>query len=132
MSSRKLSSKYTTKYTSEYQPGSHHRVLKNQLGITRQKEIEDAELEGYMTAERSMLTMFTSDQQLLLEDINHLHGLFLGRIYTWAGTYRTVNISKGGFPFASAHALPAAMKEFETSVLKPNTPCNGKTLEDIA
>ncbi|MEW5797580.1 MAG: hypothetical protein AB1728_01115 [Bacteroidota bacterium] len=117
MTNKKISSKYTTDYTSEYQPGSHHRVLKNQLGITHQKDIEDAELEGYMTAERSMLTIFTSDQQLLLEDINLIHRLFIGKIYAWAGTYRTVNISKGGFPFASAHALPAAMKEFETSVL---------------
>ncbi|MGA7162087.1 MAG: Fic family protein [Bacteroidota bacterium] len=126
-----ISSKYTTEYASEYQPGSHNRVLKNKLGITRTREIEDAELEGYMYAERRMLSEFAIDQRISLEDIDRLHRLFLGSIYQWAGTYRTVNISKGGFPFASAHALPTAMKEFEKKILKPNTPCSGATRQKV-
>ena len=113
MKQQKISSKYTTEYESEYQPGSQSKVLKNKPGITSGRKLEDAELVGYMHAERSMLSEFAIDQQLRLKDINNLHRLFLGNIYEWAGTYRTVNLSKGGFPFASALALPQAMKEFE-------------------
>lgn len=109
----KISAKYTTDYKSEYQQGSRNRVLKNKLDITRKREMEDVELEGYMVAERTMLSEYEIDQQLHLKDIDNLHRIFLGSIYGWAGTYRTVNISKDGFPFASAHALPTAMKEFE-------------------
>ena len=132
MKQQKISSKYTTEYESEYQPGSRNHVLKNKLGITSIRKMEDAELAGYMHAERSMLSEFAIDQQLRLKNIHQLHRLFLGNMYEWAGTYRTVNISKGGFPFASALALPQAMKEFEKKVLKPNTPCHGATLEEIA
>ena len=131
-SNKKISSKYTADYASEYQPGSNNRVLRNKLGITHTREIEDAELEGYINAERTKLSEFAIDQRISLEDIDHLHRLFLGNIYQWAGKYRTVNISKDGFPFASAHALPAAMKEFEKKILEPNTPCNGPPPEKIA
>jgi cell filamentation protein len=85
-----------------------------------------------MNAERTMLSEFAIDQRISLEDVDRLHRLFLGNIYQWAGTYRTVNISKGGFPFASAHALPTAMREFEKKILKPNTPCSGATREKVA
>ena len=132
MKQQKISSKYTTEYGLEYQPGSRNLVLKNKLGITSVRKMEDAELAGYMYAERTMLSEFAIDQKLRLKNIHRLHRLFLGNMDEWAGTYRTVNISKGGFPFASALALPQAMKEFEKKVLKPNTPCHGATLEEIA
>jgi len=132
MKKQKISSKYTIEYESEYQPGSRNQILKNKLGITRKRKMEDAELTGYMHAERTMLSEFAIDQQLRLKNIHQLHRLFLGNMYEWAGTYRTVNISKGGFPFASALALPQAMKEFEKKVLKQNTPCHGTALEELA
>jgi cell filamentation protein len=39
---------------------------------------------------------------------------------------------EGGFPFASALAIPSAMAEFEQEFLKPHTPCKGKHIREIA
>jgi cell filamentation protein len=127
-----ISSKYTTDYESEYQPKSRRKVLKNKAGIISIKAMEDAELAGYMAAERKMVELFEIDQQLCLEDIHTLHRLFLGKLYEWAGNCRTVNLTKDGFPFASAYALPQALQEFETKILKPNTPCRGMSIKEIA
>ncbi len=68
----------------------------------------------------------------MLADVHAIHMMFLGKVYPWAGKLRDVNIRKGGFPFASAYALPEAMKVFERDTLLPNTPCHGSTLEEIA
>jgi len=43
-------------------------------------------------------------------------------IYPWAGEYRRVNISKGGFTFAMAAQVPRLMAELEESVLAAYTP----------
>ena len=51
-------------------------------------------------------------------NICKLHQLWLGRIYSWAGEYRNVNMSKGGFQFASAHLIPKLMEDFEKNILK--------------
>ena len=46
-----------------------------------------------------------------------IHKLSLGHLYSFAGRYRDVNISKGGFPFAASRFLPATMKSFEEEIL---------------
>ncbi len=94
--------------------------------------MENAELVGYMNAERELLKRFGPHRSFTAEDINIIHRLFLGAIYEWAGTYRSVNLSKGGFPFATAMAIPSVMRNFEHNVLRANTPCTGSTLDEIA
>ena len=41
----------------------------------------------------------------------------LEHLYTFAGKYRDVNLSKGGFPFAAAKFLPQSMSDFEKEIL---------------
>ena len=55
----------------------------------------------------------------------------VGSIYEWAGSYRQVNISKGGFPFAMARHVPTLMLEFEKNQLHQFTPCLFSTQEEI-
>ena len=94
--------------------------------------MEDEELAAYIFAERDLVETFTARHRFVLRDVDLIHRKFLGRIYPWAGRYRDVNLSKGGFVFASAMAIPQAMKEFERKVLAKYTPCRGKSVDAIA
>lgn len=61
-----------------------------------------------------------------------MHRRWLGSIYAWAGAYRQVNVSKGGFPFAAANRVPALMEDYSRYVLAKRTPCRGPGREEIA
>lgn len=124
--------KYLASEVDEFQPGSGGKVLNNLLGITSAREMHETEFSGYLTAERSVMTEFTKGQWIMLDDIHRIHKWFLGGIYSWAGTIRSVNISKGGFTFAAAYALPSALKEFADHVLSAHTPPRGDSLKEIA
>jgi cell filamentation protein len=125
------SGKYLAAALEEFVPGSKGRVLKNLLGITSVRAMQQAELVAYLDVERKMIETFRKGQQLSVKDIHRLHRAFLGGIYAWAGVVRSVNISKGGFTFATSYALPQALRRFERQVLKPNTPCRRGPLEAV-
>lgn len=129
---RKPGLKYLSSGIDEFQPGSGGRVLKNSLGITSVRKMDKEEITGYLRAERKIISTFTKDQQLTVDDIHQIHRWFLGDIYPWAGTIRNVNISKGGFTFATAYALPQALNDFGNDVLAAHTPCHGGNLDEIA
>lgn len=124
--------KYLASGVDEFQPGSGGKVLKNLLDITSARKMHETEFSGYLAAERSVMTEFTKGQWIMLDDIDRIHKWFLGGIYSWAGTIRSVNISKGGFTFATAYALPAALKEFADHILTTHTPPRGDSLKEIA
>jgi cell filamentation protein len=128
----RISTKYHAEASDEFQSGSRKKVLKNLLGCTAISDIEDAELLGYVSAEKQLISEVKNNQRIKASDIDHIHKLFLGHLYSWAGIYRTVNLTKGGFAFASAMAIPFMMKELEHPILKRSTPCRGRTLEEIA
>ena len=54
-----------------------------------------------------------------------MHRHWLGWIYSWAGKFRNVVMSKGGFPFASPAFIPQLMAVFEQEHLAVHTPCRG-------
>ncbi len=54
----------------------------------------------------------------------YLHKEWLGEIYEFAGTYRTVNMSKDGFLFAAAHLIPRLMLDFEKKILQQYMPAS--------
>ena len=45
------------------------------------------------------------------------HRKWLGNVYEWAGTFRTVNMGKGGFEFAAALQIPKLLEDFENDFL---------------
>ncbi|WP_294205151.1 Fic family protein [uncultured Chryseobacterium sp.] len=64
-----------------------------------------------------------------------IHKLALAHLYTFAGKYRNVNLSKGGYTFSSALYIPQSMKEFEDEILLklPITYSDmEKLIEDVA
>jgi len=56
------------------------------------------------------------EQRFTAADIGQWHKQWLGAVYEWAGEYRQVNISKGGFPFAMSPQIPRLMQAFERDV----------------
>ena len=83
-------------------------------------------------AEDLCFRTYDKDHRFTAKDLCTIHKLWLGKIYSWAGNYRQVNISKGNFNFATAVHIPQLMEEFEKVSLSPNTPCNFKTDPQIS
>lgn len=108
---------------SEFQPGSRNRVLRNLLGITRMRDMEEAESQALAIAQATALEEYGAGRRFTSADVRRLHRMWLGRIYPWAGNYRTLNIGKGGFQFAHAPLIPRLMAIFGKEVLRRHTPC---------
>ena len=124
--------KYIASGVDDSQRGSAGRVLRNKLVIVKVREMEDAELEGYIDAEVALRKEISAEHRFVNADIDRIHELFLGKIYDWAGRYRDVNLTKGGFTFATARYIPQLMPNFERDVLSKHTPCVGKNVEEVA
>jgi cell filamentation protein len=107
----------------EFEPGSRGRVLRNLLGIRSVREMQRAESEELLSTTRKAIEETGADQRFTADHIRHLHGVWLEKIYPWAGQYRSVNISKGDFPFAAASQIPRLMEKLEGEQLREYTPC---------
>ncbi|MBI2631216.1 Fic family protein [Candidatus Nomurabacteria bacterium] len=117
---------------SSEQAGIKNGVLKNKLGISDQKQIEDAETillsdayDFFLSKNRPGLGDF--DVKFLFI----LHKYFLGTLYDWAGNIREVDMSKGGMMFASAKHMGSSMKYLD-KVLKDSLPKNKDTKNTVA
>ncbi len=108
-----------------FEPGSGDQVLANRLGITSPADMDEAELVLLQKLYESVLRDHLPMEPLTMAHIRGWHRRWLGNIYPWAGQGRSVNMSKGGFPFAPAAQLPRLMAEFEQSCLQRHTACTG-------
>jgi cell filamentation protein len=107
----------------EFEPGSRGRVLRNRISITSLRAMERKESEALLIATEHTIDETRIDQRFTAADIQRMHRLWLGEIYSWAGEYRQVNMSKGEFMFAAAAQVPKLMLEFERGPLRDYTPC---------
>jgi len=115
----------------QYQPGSRGRVLRNLLGITSKREMDESEAREQKRALAEILSVYTLDHRFKAGDICRMHKIWLGGIYQWAGQYRRVNLSKGSFPFAAAGRIPDLMDGFEKGPLRRFTPCLFATQPEV-
>jgi cell filamentation protein len=113
-----------TRLEAQFEPGSRRTVLRNLIGIKSARAMDNAETRHLAHAARMSLESCGQDQRFTAEDIRSFHQCWLGRVYPWAGEYRQVNISKGGFPFAPAGLIPDLMDDFEAAPLARNTPAS--------
>jgi len=129
----KKSGRYKTAHLIEdqYEPGSNGQVLKNKLGITSPEEMDDAEAIALKEATDKLVRKVDKHHQVTAADICGFHKIWLDEIYSWAGKYRQVNVSKGDFPFAAANYIPSLMIQFEREILLRNTPCNFKHRSEV-
>lgn len=115
----------------EFQPGSNCQVLANQLGITSVDEMDEVELMLLNQLYEEVLLANLPNRTLFVEDIKFWHRRWLGNVYKWAGQERSVNMSKDGFPFASAGLIPKLFEDFDKKYLSRWTPCGGLTTDDL-
>jgi len=113
------------------EPGSHGRVLKNLLGITRKREMDDVEARELLRALEELIRIYDDRHRFTAADVRRIHQIWLGPIYAWAGQYRQVNVSKGDFPFAVAGQIPRLMTELEKGLLREFTPCRFASQEEV-
>ena len=88
--------------------------------------MDDAEAIALKEATDKLVRKVDKHHRVTAADICGFHKIWLDGIYSWAGKYRQVNLSKGDFPFAAAIYIPSLMTQFEQEVLMRNTPCNFK------
>lgn len=115
----------------QYEPGSNDTVLRNKLGIIDPAEMDRVEVQALIKATDALIHEYDTEHQFTTEDVCHMHKVWLGDIYEWAGKYRTVNISKDDFSFAMAAQIPKLMEQFEKDQLAKYTPCNYSDRNEI-
>ena len=120
----------------QFEPGSGDRVLRNLQGVTDPEDMDIMEANALAVAMDAILRKFDREHRFTADDICLIHKIWLGKIYQWAGQYRQVNISKGGFTFAMAAQVSKLMGQLEQEQLRKSTPCtfedNKKVVEAIA
>jgi cell filamentation protein len=126
-------SRYETSALEEaqFQPGSRERVLKNLLGIQSKREMDRAEAREQLRALEDLVKIYSQTHRFTASDIRKIHKIWLGNVYTWAGQYRLINLSKGKFPFAAARHIPKLMEDLEKGPLRKFTPCRYSSLDKI-
>ncbi len=94
----------------KYYPNSA--ILVNKLDIKDDEllaEFENMALVNAVEHFYSQVESISKLDSLLLKDI---HKYFLGKLYSWAGEYRTVAIKKGDSTFAMPQYIPKLMENF--------------------
>jgi cell filamentation protein len=129
-----MPSRYITALGEEgkYESGSHQRVLQNLLGIRSKREMDRVENEALRATQEHFASVITTETVFSVDLIREMHHHFLGKIYSWAGNIRTVNVSKDGFAWPPPQYLEDALKEFERDCLRKHTPLRPAPIEKIA
>ena len=107
------------------EPGSDGAVLANKLHITSPDEMEEAELVLLEKLYEAVLVDDLPMRPLTVDDMVRWHRQWLGNVYAWAGEFRSVYASKGGFMFAAAAQVPRLLTEFGRDCLTRYTPPTG-------
>ena len=92
-------------------------LFPNKLNLRNREEIDKSEFEGFLLAELSLTEELTSQTKFNIKYIKRIHKLSLGHLYSFAGKFRTVNMSKGGFLFPAAKFISQNMDNFEKEIL---------------
>ena len=129
-----MNGKYDTtgNIEAKFEPGSDDRVLANRLGVSNADEMADVELDLLKRLYDAVLSSVEADQRFSVADIREWHRRWLGNVYVWAGQYRSLNMSKGDFLFASSDQVPKLMDELDRDILSVRTPCAGMSEDQLA
>ncbi|MBS4028793.1 MAG: Fic family protein [Ignavibacteriales bacterium] len=115
----------------KYQLPEHQaEILPNLLRLKTSEEIALSEFEGFLKAEILLTERLTNRTKFTNAYVLNIHTLALKHLYPFAGKYRDVNMSKGGFPFAAAKFLSQTMLSFEDEILSA-LPNKYKSKEDL-
>jgi cell filamentation protein len=107
-------------------------VLKNRLGIKSKREMDRIEGREQVRALEELTAIYDKDHRFTAADVCRMHRIWLGPIYSWAGKYRQVDLSRDELRFANAALIPKLMADFERGPLRRFTPCRPGTPEKVA
>ena len=129
-----MNDKYDTagNIEAQFEPGSDKRVLANKLGVSNAEEMDNIELDLLDRLYDSVLGSVEVNQCLTVADLCEWHRRWLGKVYSWAGRYRTLNMAKGDFMFAASGQVPKLMDELDKEILPIRTPCVGMSEDQLA
>lgn len=94
--------------------------------------MDEAESEELKRVTKWAMQDYEQDHVFTAEDVRTLHRIWLENIYSWAGQYRQVIMSKDDFPFAFPAQIPKLMTELENRFLRRYTPCRASSLDTLA
>lgn len=94
------------------------KVLVNLPGITELAVLQLAEEQALAGAYERLLSQVRTDTPLTSALLRHVHAEIFGELFSWAGKWRTVQISKPGAIWPSAQYLDQTMTVFERDVLE--------------
>ena len=114
------------------EPGSGGRVLRNRLGIKKKTEIDQIELEHLLATQELWVAHVDYHTVFSASMLCQMHQDWLGKIYDWAGRYRNVEVSKGGFIWPPARLVGQNMASFEQNFLRQHTPCRPAAVKEVA
>ena len=97
--------------------GEEGEILHNLRGLTDEEAIHNAEFEGFLTAEILFTENLTPKTKFTIKYICDIHRTALKELYSFAGHFRSVNVSKGGFVFPAGRFIPDNMRIFEEEIL---------------
>ena len=98
-------------------------MLANKLGIRSKLLMDRLEFESLVKAQEKYLTIITTETMFSADLVRSMHREWLGEIYQWAGDYRSVELSKGGFTWPPAKLVAQNMASVEKQTLQRWTPC---------
>ncbi len=101
----------------QFEPDSDGKVLKNLLGITSELDMQDAESSLLLGLYEFIYEPEFNIDSISFSAIMTWHRKWLGNVYSWAGSFRSVNMGKGGFEFAAAKFIPELVKKYEQDFL---------------
>lgn len=107
-----------------FEQGSGKRVLKNLLRIKSKRAMDILEFEALLRVQTEAVKNVREDQLITVKMIRELHRSMFGEIYSWAGEYRTVEVSKGSFVWPPAKYITRNLGELDIR-LRKHTPCKG-------
>ncbi len=89
-----------------------HNIFKNKLGITDQEKLELAEIRALTSAYEKLAIGYSESHSFNEDDVCHIHTIFLGDIYDWAGKFRTVDLSSENIRWCHAQHIESEMEKF--------------------
>lgn len=132
-------SRYGTQEEDAYEPGSHGRVLRNLLGITRPTVMDRYEYESLVQTKYAYLHSVQAETRFTGEFIQQMHRDWLQDIYPFAGKTRKVDLlapPQGDVPefraFCPWPNIPSQLLAFEADQLARLTPCRAKSVAELA
>lgn len=116
----------------EFEPGSRGRVLRNKRAIRSVRAMDRAEYEALVAMQERYAMSVGIETVISADLICEMHRAWLGGIYEWAGRYRSVEMSKGGFVWPPARFVAQNMEVLNRDTFLHLTPCRHKSMVDAA